>query len=158
MSRWLPNSSLSHSIWSMISSSAGSFPAGKSVENGSPPGMHCCAGSRAHRKTIHLPGLSNAVIGMPSPPPSNPARCRSRKGKWRQVTATLVYGLFTISTMRKLAEPSSPQFGSKPGVNARNCSKQPFPACVYTASALAWGSLWHCSSPENSHAGRQSRQ
>src|SRR5437764_14646271 len=42
-------------------------------------------------------------------------------------------------------------FGSKPGVNACNCSKQPFPAYAYTASVLAWGILWHCSSSENSH-------
>jgi hypothetical protein len=28
-----------------------------------------------------LPGPSNAGIGMPSPPPSNPARRRLRKGK-----------------------------------------------------------------------------
>jgi hypothetical protein len=83
MSGCLPNSSLSHPIRSMISSSAGSFPAGKSVGNGSPPGMRCCAGSRAHRKTIHSPRPSNAVIGMSSPPPSNPARRRSRKGKRR---------------------------------------------------------------------------
>jgi hypothetical protein len=81
MSGWLPNSSLSHPIRSMISSSTGSFPAGKSVENGSPPGMRYCAGSRAHRKTIHSPRPSNAVIGMSSPLPSNPARRRSRKGK-----------------------------------------------------------------------------
>jgi hypothetical protein len=67
----------------MISPNARSFPAGKSVENGSPPGMRCCAGSRAHRKTIHSPGPSNAVIGMSSPPPSNPAKRRSRKGKGR---------------------------------------------------------------------------
>ena len=40
----------------------------------------------------------------------------------------------------------------------RGAPKQPFPACIYTASALAWGSLWHCSSPENSHSGMQSRQ
>jgi hypothetical protein len=66
-----------------------------------PPGMRCCAGSRAHRKTIPLPGPSNAAIGMSSPPPSNLARRRSRKGKRRLVTATLVYGLFTISKMRE---------------------------------------------------------
>jgi hypothetical protein len=46
-----------------------------------PPEMRCCAGLRVHRKTIHLPGPSNAVIGMSSPPPSNPARRRLRKGK-----------------------------------------------------------------------------
>ena len=51
MSGWLPNSSLSHPIRSMTSSSAGSFPAGKSVENGSLPGMRCCAGSRSLRLT-----------------------------------------------------------------------------------------------------------
>ena len=81
MSRWPPNSSLSELIQSMISSRAESFPAGKSVENSSPPEMRCCAGSRVHRKTIHLPGPSNAVIGMPSPTLSNPARRRSKKGK-----------------------------------------------------------------------------
>jgi hypothetical protein len=69
---------VSHPIRSMISSSVESFPAGKSVENGSPPGMRCCAGSRAPRKTIYSSGPSNAVIGMSSPPPSNPARCSSR--------------------------------------------------------------------------------
>jgi hypothetical protein len=67
-----------HPIRSMTSSNAGSFPAGKSVENGSPPGMRCCARSRAHRKTIHLPGPSNAVIDMSSPPPLSPTRCGSR--------------------------------------------------------------------------------
>ena len=70
--------SWSHPIRSMTSSNAGSFPAGKSGENGSPPGMRCCAGSRVHRKTIYSSGPSNAVIGMSSPPPSNPARRRSR--------------------------------------------------------------------------------
>src|SRR5918992_2563838 len=83
MSRWPPNSSLSQPIRSMISSRVVSFPAGKSVENGSPPGTRCCAGSRVHRKTIHLPGPSNAVIGVSSPTPSKPARRRLRKGKPR---------------------------------------------------------------------------
>jgi hypothetical protein len=79
-------------------------------------------------------------------------------GRDHLVTATLVYGLFTISKMRELAKQSSLRFGSKSGVNARNCSKQPFPACIYTASALAWGSLWHCLSREESLTGMQSRQ
>jgi hypothetical protein len=70
-------------VYDLFKSSAGSFSAGKSVENGSPPGMRCCAGLRAHRRTIRLPRPSNAVIGMPSPLPSNLARRRSRKGKQR---------------------------------------------------------------------------
>ncbi|HYZ59825.1 MAG TPA: hypothetical protein VE544_09230 [Nitrososphaeraceae archaeon] len=67
-----------------------------------PPGMRCCAGSRVHRKTIPLPGLSNAGSGVPLPPPSNPARRRSRKGN-RRLPCPLPYhssGILTLWIFR----------------------------------------------------------